>query len=99
MPKCSTDQYVAATAFTCNAALPNLTSSGISYVAKAARWRSDKKRWDGLSDNDNTSWIECKADEGIHGQTDASTKRYAADGSTNGPWSSSSSNKIDWSRG
>ncbi len=98
-PNCSTDQYVAATAFTCSAAQPNLTSSGIAYVAKAARWRSNRNRWDALSAGDNTSWIECQADAGIHGQTDASTKKYAADGSTNGPWSSNTANKIDWSRG
>ena len=98
-PSCGTDQYVAATAFTCSAAQPNLTSSGISYVAKAARWRSSRNRWDALSSGDNTSWIECQADAGIHGQTDASTKKYAADGSTNGPWSSNTANKIDWSRG
>ena len=36
---------------------------------------------------------------GIHGQTAAATKKYAADGSTNGPWSSNSANKIDWARG
>lgn len=52
-----------------------------------------------LSAGDSTSWIECQADAGIHGQTAASTKKFAADGSTNGPWSSNTANKIDWSRG
>ncbi len=98
-PNCSTDRYVAATAFTCNAAQPNLDSSGIAYVTKAARWRSSRNRWEALSAGDSTSWIECQADAGIHGQTAASTKKFAADGSTNGPWSSNTANKIDWSRG
>lgn len=99
-PGCGTSQYVAASSFTCNAAQPNLNSAGIAYVTKAARWRGGtRNRWDTLSSSDNTSNIECQADEGIHGLTAASTKKYAADGATNGPWSSLSANKIDWSRG
>jgi len=100
VPNCSTGQYVAASAFTCNAAQPNLSSSGIAYVTKAARWRAgSRNRWETLSSSDNSSSIECEADAGIHGQTAASTKKYAADGSTNGPWSSNAANKIDWNRG
>ena len=57
-PNCSTDRYVAATAFTCNAAQPNLDSSGIAYVTKAARWRSSRNRWEALSAGDSTSWID-----------------------------------------
>ena len=98
-PACSTDQYVAASAFTCNAAQPNLSSSGIAYVTKAARWRSSRNRWDTLSAGDNSSSIECEADAGVHGPNAASSKKWAADGSTNGPWSSVSANKIDWARG
>ena len=99
VPNCSTDRYVNASVFTCAAAQSNLDSSGIAYVAKAARWRSSKNRWESLSSGDSTSWVECEADAGIHGQTAAATKKYAADGSTNGPWSSNSANKIDWARG
>jgi type IV pilus assembly protein PilY1 len=99
VPSCSTDRYVKASVFTCNAAQPNLASAGIAYVTKAARWRSSRNRWESLSAGDDSSWIECSADEGVHGQTASSTKKFAADGSTNGPWSSSSANKIDWSRG
>jgi len=98
-PSCSTSQYVAASAFTCNAAQPNLASSGIAYVAKAARWNSGKNQWQKLSNKDHTSWIECQADAGIHGKDAASTNTYAANGSTNGPWSSNTANKIDWSGG
>ncbi len=99
-PSCSTDQYVAATSFTCKAAQADLDSAGLAYVSKAARWRIRSKgnRWDSLSDSDHTSWVECAADAGVHGQSDAATKKYAADGA-NGPWSSNSANKIDWARG
>ncbi|MGB7738002.1 MAG: hypothetical protein WBM03_02720, partial [Steroidobacteraceae bacterium] len=99
VPDCSTDQYVATSAFTCNSAQPILTSSGIAFVTKAARWRSSRDRWVALSAGDNSSSIECEADAGVHGQNAASSKKWAADGSTNGPWSSVSANKIDWSRG
>ena len=49
VPNCSTDRYVNASVFTCNAAQPNLASAGIAYVTKAARWRSSRNRWESLS--------------------------------------------------
>lgn len=99
-PSCSTDQYIAATSFTCDAAQAALASSGLAPVSKAARWRirSSGNRWDQLSSSDHTSSVECEADAGVHGQTAASSKKWAADGS-NGPWTSNSASKINWSRG
>lgn len=97
-PSCSTDQYIAASAFTCNAAQASLASAGLASVSKAARWRSNRDRWDALSDSDHTSYVECSADAGVHGVDAASSKKYAADGNS-GPWSSDSNRKINWSRG
>ena len=97
-PSCSTDQYVSASAFTCNAAQASLNSAGVAPVAKAARWRSSRNRWDSLSDSDHTSYVECEADAGLHGQDAAATKKWAADGAS-GPWTSNSASKINWSRG
>jgi type IV pilus assembly protein PilY1 len=101
-PACDSKQYVNADKFTCNAAMPALNSSGISYVSLAAQWKpnnnSSKSKWQTLTSGDNSNFIECAPDAGLHGQTAASTKTWAIDG-TNGPWSSSSTTKIDWSRG
>jgi len=97
-PSCSTDQYIAATAFTCNAAQASLASAGLASVSKAARWRSNRDRWDSLSDNDHSSYVECSADAGLHGVDAAAPKKWAADGD-NGPWTSNSNQKINWSRG
>ncbi len=101
-PACDSKQYVSADKFTCNAAQPNLNSSGIAYVALAAQWKpnnnSNKSKWQTLTLGDNSNFIECAPDAGLHGQTAASANKWAVDGSS-GPWSSSSATKIDWSRG
>ena len=99
-PGCGSDQYVAATSFTCNAAKASLDSAGIASGYKSGRWRTSSlgNRWTTLSDNNHTSWVECEADAGLHGQDAASTKKWAADGA-NGPWTSSSTSKINWGNG
>jgi len=98
-PSCSTSRYISATSFTCNAAQPDLASSGIAYVTKAARWRGAYYRWSTLVEGDSTGFVECQADAGIHGQSASSSKKWATDGSY-GPWTSDSSRKLDWgSRG
>lgn len=97
-PSCGTDQYFAATAFTCNAARAALDTSGSAPVAKAARWRSSRSRWETLSTGDHTSSVECEADAGIHGVDAASSKKWAANGGS-GPWTSNPASKINWSTG
>ena len=101
-PACNTTQYVSASRFTCKAAQPNLTASGIAYVPLAAQWRSNnplRYTWQNLNVSDNSNYIECAADAGLHGVSDSSTRKFAANGSTNGPWSGNSANKISWSTG
>ena len=48
--------------------------------------------------SDNSNNIECAADAGLHGVSDSSTRKFAANGSK-GPWSGSSDDKISWSTG
>ena len=95
-------QWVDDDAFKCNAAMASINSTGFGVVAKSAMWRdrsgTTNDRWENLREDghSDTDYVECGADAGVHGVSSSSTKRYAANGS-NGPWSSSSSAKIDWS--
>jgi type IV pilus assembly protein PilY1 len=99
-PSCGTDNYIATTSFTCNAASDALFGTGGSgfYVGRAARYnlRNHGDRWDTLSSNEHTEWVECEADWGVHGQTDA-TSPYPADERNGGPWTSTEADGITWS--
>jgi type IV pilus assembly protein PilY1 len=86
-PSCGSSQWVSDTAFVCEAARPALSNAGIAVVERAAQWwqrsPSSGSRWRVLSDNSN--YVECAADAGIHGSTSSSSRKYATDGS-NGPY-------------
>ena len=106
-PACNTNQWVALSSFTCNGALPSLNSSGLVSVPKVAQWkpntaasnRPNNARWQQLTAGDNSNFIECAKDAGLHGSLAVPTpKTYAANGS-NGAWSSDPLQKIDWAGG
>lgn len=86
-PSCGSSQYVGDSAFVCNSARPALSNAGIAVVERAAQWwprsNSSQSRWRVLSDNSN--YVECAADAGIHGSSSSSSRKYATDGSS-GPY-------------
>lgn len=96
-PSCSgssptRNQYVDNDRFACNAARPALNTAGIAVVERAAQWfptsPSRARRWRTLTAGDNTNWVDCAADQGIHGSHSSPVpNRYARDG-TSGPYSS-----------
>jgi len=98
-PSCTTDQYFVSTANKCKDSLTALGNTGTGYyVAKAARYRArrNEDRWSDLSTRRHDDPVECIADFGIHGETDASTDLYPADENDGGPWRANSSNAINW---
>lgn len=88
---CDTSQYIDDTKFVCKAARPKLDSTGIETVVGAAQWfvakKSDQNRWRTLTAGDKDNYVECSADQGNHGNSDASLKKYAVNGK-NGPYTS-----------
>ncbi len=68
-----------------------------SYLGTLSQYR--KNAWVNDFTNqpatkDLTAYVECQADSGIDGQYAGSAKKWAS--STNGPWSSSPSDSINW---
>jgi type IV pilus assembly protein PilY1 len=95
------NQYIDDEAFTCAVAMSSLKNTGIAVVAKVGMWRdssgTSNDRWDILREDghDDDDYVECSADEGVHGRTTTSSNKWAANGS-NGAWSGSKSARIDW---
>ncbi|HEY5602335.1 MAG TPA: PilC/PilY family type IV pilus protein [Gammaproteobacteria bacterium] len=100
-PSCGTDNYINTTSFTCDDAGTALGATGNGYyVGRAARYKQGKKKrgdqWDDLSNSDHDDPVECMADFGVHGETDASTDLYPADEGGGGPWTNVQSDSINW---
>lgn len=109
-PDCSSDQWVDASAFRCNAAMNALNTNGLTTAMTAAQWRirapGSPNRWENIRTNQHSvpNFVECRADRGVHGDGVDNTRLRAADntstsgsGSTRGPWNASSGNEINWS--
>jgi len=98
-PSCDTDRYILTTANKCKDSETALGNTGTGYyVAKAARYRGrrNEDRWDDLSSRSHDDPVECIADFGVHGETDASTNLYPADENDGGPWRNNSNDAINW---
>ncbi len=95
-PSCSNGPYIDTSANKCADSSAALNSSGF-YVGKLARYRARRggDRWEGLNSSFPSEQVECQADWGLHGQTNA-TNPYPADQGNGGPWRSNSSNAINW---
>lgn len=99
-PKCgyrSTVQHVEDSYFVCQAATNSLNLVG-RYQDVFAQWvpqsKSNKSKWK-KNINSSQRYVECKADNGKHGQTDGSSAKWPGDGN-NGPFTSNSKNGIKW---
>ncbi|GMR01186.1 MAG: PilC/PilY family type IV pilus protein [Gammaproteobacteria bacterium] len=78
-------------AVVCNEAA-SLDSIGY-YTGRVSQYRSNRWR-DSITRNNLNNFIECENDNGVHGQTSGGSNVWAS--SSNGPWSSSQSNSINW---
>lgn len=97
-PSCGTSQYVSASSNKCSDSFTALGNSGSGfYVGRIARYniRSGEDRWDPLSSNDHTEKLECQADWGLHGESNA-TNPYPANENSGGPWRANTTNAINW---
>jgi type IV pilus assembly protein PilY1 len=79
------------TSIACDAA-SSLSTTGF-YTGRVSQYRSSSWR-DSISSNNVDDFVECEVDNGIHGQTTGGSNVWAS--SSNGPWSSSESNSINW---
>ncbi|MDH3401353.1 MAG: VWA domain-containing protein, partial [Chromatiales bacterium] len=102
-PECGTGAYFNSPALMCDAARQPLTQTGF-YTDTVARWDthdadSSRHQWEDLATSDLDSYVECRADEGVHGGTpNPLTDVYAANGDA-GPWSSNWGDRIrNWNR-
>ena len=105
-PACTTSNYFAATANTCNDSAGALaTNSTGFYVGRLARYKvsaskkgANTSTWTTFSNTDHTSQVECEADYSKHGDGIDASKLYPANGGNNaGPWRINSTNAISWS--
>lgn len=97
-PSCGTSQYIDSSANKCANSSSALSSGGSGfYIGKLARYniRRGEDRWDGLSSSEPSQMVECQADWGVHGQTDA-TNPYPANANSGGPWRANTTNAINW---
>lgn len=77
-------------AFECDAASASLISTGF-YTDRVAQWRSSL--WRDINASSFTSYVECKSDNGVHGNGNPA-QVWASN--TSGPWSSQESESVDW---
>ncbi|MBX5461347.1 MAG: hypothetical protein IRZ28_09675 [Steroidobacteraceae bacterium] len=100
-PSCGTRNYIYRSNFHCIAAaeaLKNIGGSGMwpglgNPGAQAAQYRRNDGywAWRSLDNDEHSADVECRADDGIHGQNGTTTKKHIANGG-NGPWSSTQYN-------
>jgi len=81
--------YFNASALQCNAAA-SLATTGF-YQDRLAQWRGGV--WKTISNSSRTAYVECKADNGIHGNGGSAV--WASN--SNGPWSTDQNDSVDWS--
>ncbi|MGB8328304.1 MAG: PilC/PilY family type IV pilus protein [Steroidobacteraceae bacterium] len=96
IPACSSSQYFAAAGNTCAATAAAFATSGSWLNGPLAQWNSTKTGgiWKDLSNTKQSASnpVECAADDGVHGQTNASTARYIAN--TAAGWGATST--VSW---
>lgn len=96
-PDCGTSNYFNLTALTCKPALTALVVGGAGLYAadRAGQYDTTDTRWEQIRDTEKTKLVECRADTGVHGQTDVSLARYATD-SGSIRWTANSTQQITW---
>ncbi len=106
-PTCDRDNYITASALKCGAATTPLADPGFysdrltqyGPVEECTGGRRNQTcttvdQWHDLDNNEHDQAVECRADEGDHGETTGSIDVYATDNS--GPWTSTRNRRISW---
>ncbi len=93
------DQFNA-TAFKCDNAVNPLSNTGF-YTDRIAQYRLSwgSTRWrsvNGIDDNRLTQPVECRADQGVHGEATSDGEPYATDNTGENGWKSGSGGRINW---
>ncbi|MGB5397092.1 MAG: hypothetical protein WBN96_08085, partial [Gammaproteobacteria bacterium] len=87
------DQFNA-TAFKCDNAVTPLANTGF-YTDRIAQYRSNLWRSiNGIDDDRLTQPVECRADQGVHGEATGDGEPYASNSS--GGWKSGSGGSVNW---
>lgn len=99
VPSCSTNNYFDRTALVCNAAITAFGTAG-NFRGRVARYDTSRsptsnRRWDNLSTSARSQKVECEADSGVHGISDAATNRFAKSGTTDG-YAATNSGMVRW---
>jgi type IV pilus assembly protein PilY1 len=81
----------------CAAAVTALAGTSGRWTGRAFQWVEVDERWRTLGRDDGGTFVECQADSGAHGATEASTARYARNGNASDPWSTDPARELDWS--
>ncbi len=86
-PNCADSSSVPLAAFSCDAALQAMAVNGYS-LERAGQWRGSPRRWRGINGGTgSTTWVECFADAGLHGDGVNPLNLWAADVPLLGGWS------------
>lgn len=96
-PSCSTSSSVPSAAFQCNTASQAFLTAGYYPATVAAQWRtvSGVTRWRSITNtSSSTTWVECRADAGLHGNGTAPLRPYATN--TSGPYTATAGSAITW---
>jgi type IV pilus assembly protein PilY1 len=102
-PNCGTSQYVDASYMVCQAAQDAFDLDAGRYTGTIAQYDSVKNgstdtanRWETLAWGRNDEYVECEADNGVHGQATGNAEVYPRDNANPIKWTSNASQGIDW---
>ena len=100
IPDCSTSQYFTASQYRCDTGSTAMGTTGF-YQDRHARWSTfGTDRWRTFSSawGKNPPHVDCKADNGTHGENSTDPKVYIKNqsGSNKDPWTATPSSGINW---
>ncbi len=105
-PDCSTNRYFVSTANQCSASFDALGAGGsgryvgdrlAQYQQRTSPGGGSADQWRSLSNSVHDAPIECRTDNGTHGDGSSDTLVYPAQEANGGPWVADSADAIDWS--
>ncbi|HVY80755.1 MAG TPA: hypothetical protein VG994_07230 [Steroidobacteraceae bacterium] len=96
VPDCGTANWVNLSAVKCAAAIKGMNGVAGFWTGRIGQWNPDFNAWKDLRANAPTDVVECYADAGVHGESDASAEKYARNGDPARKWTSDVSKQLDW---
>jgi type IV pilus assembly protein PilY1 len=97
-PDCGSNNYINASANRCKASMGPLASVG-TFSDRLLAWRDYTDAWVALNGDRKSRPMECQDDRGVHGETDASADKYAANqsGGASGRWAATAASEPNFS--